>query len=52
MPPTFVFFVNHKEMVHFSYQRYLENQIRERFKLTGAPIRMIFRAHDKKQGEK
>lgn len=48
IPPTFVFFVNHKEMVHFSYQRYLENKIRERFKLTGAPIRMIFRAHDKK----
>ena len=48
-PPTFVFFVNHKDMVHFSYERYLENKIRERFKLTGVPIRMIFRAHDKKQ---
>jgi GTP-binding protein len=49
IPPTFVFFVNRKEMVHFSYRRYLENKIRERFKLTGAPIRMIFRAHQKKQ---
>ncbi len=49
-PPTFVFFVNHKEMVHFSYQRFLENKIREKFKLTGVPVRMIFRAHDKKQG--
>lgn len=48
IPPTFVFFVNHKDMVHFSYQRYLENKIRERFKLTGAPIKMIFRAHTKK----
>lgn len=47
MPPTFVFFVNRKDMVHFSYQRYLENKIRERFKLTGAPIRMIFRARRK-----
>lgn len=48
IPPTFVFFVNRKDMVHFSYQRYLENKIRERFKLTGAPIRMIFRARRKR----
>jgi GTP-binding protein len=48
-PPTFVFFVNHKDMVHFSYERYLENKIRERFELKGAPIKMIFRAHTKKQ---
>lgn len=48
IPPTIVIFVNHKDMVHFSYQRYLENKIRERFRLTGAPIRMIFRAHTKK----
>jgi GTPase len=47
-PPTFVFFVNHKELVHFSYQRFLENKIRERWNLTGAPIRLIFRAHRKK----
>ncbi|MBI4670971.1 MAG: ribosome biogenesis GTPase Der [Chloroflexi bacterium] len=44
IPPTFVFFVNHKDMVHFSYERYLENKLREKFKLTGAPIKMIFRA--------
>lgn len=48
IPPTFVFFVNRKDMVHFSYQRYLENKIRERFKLTGAPIRLIFRARRKR----
>lgn len=48
IPPTLVFFVNHKDMVHFSYARYLENKIREKFKLTGAPIKMIFRAHSKK----
>jgi len=51
-PPTFVFFVNHKDMVHFSYMRYLENRIREKFKLTGAPIKMIFRAHAKKSSRK
>ncbi len=51
-PPTFVFFVNHKDMVHFSYMRYLENKIREKFKLTGAPIKMIFRAHAKKPNRK
>ncbi len=47
IPPTFVFFVNHKELVHFSYERFLENKIRERWNLTGAPIRLIFRAHKK-----
>lgn len=49
VPPTFIFFVNHKDLVHFSYERYLENKIREKWKLTGAPIRIIFRAHGKKQ---
>lgn len=48
IPPTFVFFVNRKDMVHFSYQRYLENKIRERFKLTGAPVKLIFRARRKR----
>ncbi|MBR6607425.1 MAG: ribosome biogenesis GTPase Der, partial [Oscillospiraceae bacterium] len=42
-PPTFVVFVNSKELFHFSYQRYLENQIRETFNLDGTPIRMIVR---------
>ena len=44
-PPTFVCFVNQKALFHFSYQRYLENQIRETFGLTGTPIRMITREH-------
>ncbi len=39
-PPTFVFFVNHTELMHFSTERYLENQIRERFSLEGTPIRI------------
>lgn len=42
-PPTFVFFVNKAELFHFSYQRYLENQIREVFGLEGTPVRMIIR---------
>ncbi|MEG0753275.1 MAG: ribosome biogenesis GTPase Der, partial [Angelakisella sp.] len=42
-PPTFVFFCNNSELFHFSYQRYLENQIREQFELSGTPIRIIVR---------
>ncbi len=42
-PPTFVFFVNNAQLFHFSYQRYLENQIREIFGLDGTPIRFIIR---------
>ena len=42
-PPTFVFFVNDAEAVHFSYKRYLENQLREAFGFEGTPIRLIFR---------
>jgi GTP-binding protein len=44
-PPTFVFFVNDTRLVHFGYQRYLENQLRERFKFEGSPIRLVFRGH-------
>ena len=43
-PPTFVFFVNKPEWVHFSYQRFLENQIREQYSFPGTPIRLVFRA--------
>ena len=42
-PPTFVFFVNRADLFHFSYQRYLENQIRETFGLVGTPVRFIIR---------
>lgn len=42
-PPTFVCFVNRADLFHFSYQRYLENQIRETFGLEGTPIRFIIR---------
>lgn len=42
-PPTFVCFVNSAQLFHFSYQRYLENRIRETFGLEGTPIRFIIR---------
>ncbi|MBR5521735.1 MAG: ribosome biogenesis GTPase Der [Oscillospiraceae bacterium] len=42
-PPTFVAFCNSKELFHFSYQRYIENQIREVFGLEGTPLRLIIR---------
>lgn len=46
-PPTFVTFVNNAELFHFSYQRYLENQIRATFGLEGTPIRITVRERDK-----
>ena len=42
-PPTFVIFVNKKDLFHFSYERYLVNQIRKEFGLTGTPVRVIVR---------
>ncbi len=46
-PPTFVVFVNRADLFHFSYQRYLENQIRQTFGLEGTPIRFITRERGK-----
>jgi len=43
-PPTFVFFVNDPRLAHFSYQRYLQNQIREQFPFRGTPLKLRFRA--------
>jgi GTP-binding protein len=45
-PPAFTIFVNEPEYVHFSYQRYLENQIRSNFDFTGTPIKLLFRKRD------
>lgn len=42
-PPTFVFFANHPDMVHFSYLRYLENVLRKNFGFEGAPLKLIVR---------
>ena len=50
-PPTFVIFVNNKELFHFSYQRYLVNQLRKEFGLEGTPIRMIAREKSDKEME-
>ena len=48
-PPTFVFFVNNAQLFHFSYQRYLENQIRATFGLEGTPIRLTIRQKGDKE---
>ncbi len=42
-PPTFVFFTNNADLVHFSYRRYLENYLRRAFSLDGTPIKLVFR---------
>ncbi|MEG1477768.1 MAG: GTP-binding protein, partial [Oscillospiraceae bacterium] len=47
-PPTFVCFINSNELFHFSYKRYIENQIRETFGLEGTPIRIISRERGEK----
>jgi GTP-binding protein len=47
-PPTFVLFVNDPELMHFSYLRYLENCIRERFSLDSTPIRILLRSSHKR----
>ena len=46
-PPTFVFFVNDTRLVHFSYERYLENQIRRQFPYEGTPLKLVFRSRSK-----
>ena len=51
-PPTFVFFVNDPEAVHFSYERYLENRLREEFSFKGTAIRLQFRARGREDRRK
>jgi GTP-binding protein len=48
-PPTFVLFVNKKELMHFSYQRYIENKIRDTFGFAGTPIRIFIRERKEKE---
>lgn len=50
-PPTFVCFCNRAELFHFSYQRYLENQIRSTFGLEGTPVRFVIRERGDTKGE-
>ena len=47
-PPTFVLFVNNKELMHFSYTRYIENKIREAFGFRGTPLKFIIRERKEK----
>ena len=52
-PPTFAFFVNHPDLANDTYQRYVENRMREKFDLKGTPVRIRFRAksnRDEKEG--
>ena len=48
-PPTFILFVNDEELMHFAYQRYLENFLRKTFDFTGTPIRLVLRAKHKEE---
>lgn len=48
-PPSFVFFVNDAHLLHFSYQRYLENRLREAFGFAGTPLRLIFRSRGEQE---
>lgn len=49
-PPTFALFVNDKKLMHFSYLRYMENQLRDAFGFEGTPIRIIVRERERKGG--
>lgn len=51
-PPKFVCFVNSKDLFHYSYQRYIDNQIREVFGLEGTPTRYVVREREKRNGKK
>lgn len=51
-PPTFLFHINSRELLHFTYERYLENQIRQVYPFTGTPIRLSFRERERKRREK
>ena len=48
-PPTFVIFVNDKELMHFSYTRYIENKIRDCFGFKGTPLKFIIRERKEKE---
>ena len=48
-PPTFVLFINNQELMHFAYERYLENHLRKSFEFAGTPIRFILREKEKEQ---
>jgi GTP-binding protein len=47
-PPVFLFFSNNAEQIHWGYERYLENRIREKYGFTGTPLKVVFRSRDEK----
>jgi GTP-binding protein len=49
-PPTFVFFVNDRRLVHFSYARFVENQLRRAYPFPGTPVRLVFRSRGEEEG--
>ena len=51
-PPALVFFVNDRSLVHFTYARYLENQLRDRYGFLGTPLQLIFRNRDHKKADR
>jgi GTP-binding protein len=51
-PPTFILFTNQRERLHFSYERFLENRLREEFDFTGSPIRFIQRVKERGHRER
>jgi GTP-binding protein len=50
-PPVFVFFVNDPELVHFSYERFIDNQLRRQHPFMGSPVRLVFRARSGEAGD-
>jgi GTP-binding protein len=48
-PPVFLFFANNAEQIHWGYERYLENRIREKYGFTGTPIKIVFRSRAEKE---
>jgi GTP-binding protein len=49
-PPTFVVFANRTDAIHFSYERYLANKLREAFGFTGTPLRLLFKGRESRKG--
>jgi GTP-binding protein len=47
-PPVFLFFANNADQIHWGYERYLENRIRDKYGFTGTPIKIVFRSRDEK----
>lgn len=51
-PPAFTFHCNNTKLVHFAYERYIENQLREHYELTGTPVKLFFKGKERKERKK